>query len=137
MCVSPMAIGPYPPWYANFMQYSWDSIMSRSTLPGLNDQVLREAAHFTFMDGCITAIPGKLCIYSTFWSCLKEMYFLIHFVLVLKFWIGNQNPLSKIDSKFEKCETWSRTVKAQISPAMKHRYQHQPHLILDHPASQS
>lgn len=52
-----------------------------------------------------------LCIYSTFWNCLKEMYLLIHFVLVLKFLTGNQKSLSKIHSEFEKCESWSRTVK--------------------------
>lgn len=130
--VSPMAIGRYLPWCANIIQYSWDNIMSKSILPGLKDQVLRGAAHFTFLDCCIRVISGKLCVYSTIWNCLKEIYFLIHFVLVLKVLSGNQNPLSKIHSEFEKCETWSRTAKAQIPLAMKHRYQHE---TSSHPSS--
>lgn len=73
--------------------------------------MLRGVAHFTFRDCYISAISEKLCIYLAFWSCLKEMYFLIRFALVLKFLIGNQNLLSKIHLEFEKCETWSRKVK--------------------------
>lgn len=30
--------------------------MSRSTIPGLNDRVLRGAAHFVFMNCCISVI---------------------------------------------------------------------------------
>lgn len=57
MCVCvPYSYRAHLPWYANFIQKSCDNIMSRSTIPGLNDQVLRRAAHFTFMNCYISVI---------------------------------------------------------------------------------
>ena len=49
----------HPPRYGNFIQYSCDNIMSRSIIPDLNDQALRGAVHFIFMDCYISAISNK------------------------------------------------------------------------------
>ena len=51
----------------------------------------------------------KLCIYSIFWSCLEEMYLLIHCVLVLMFMDWKSKPT--VQNTFRIWEIWSRTVK--------------------------
>lgn len=76
--------------------------MTRPTILSLNDQMLRDTAHFIFMECSISAISGKPHILS-FLELSKRNY-LIRFVLAFKFLIGNQNLLCKVHSEVEQCE---------------------------------
>lgn len=87
--------------------------MTRPTILGLNDQMLRDTAHFIFMECCISAISGKLHILS--FLELSRRNYLIHFVLAFRFLIGNQNLLCRVHSEVEQCATWGRALK-------KHKY---------------